>query len=159
MDEILNAGSAWLKIGENANVQGTGVEDFAESLLGIGQILVAVGFVTMLIVTAITALRWITATPDKKAALQKQLIGLVVAGVVIFGAVGIWSIVRGIMEKVEDSIQSGTSGSGSSYYTPGGKSLDNATKTIQKDEKTLENATKTLQKTDKSLDNATKTLK
>ena len=52
----------------------------------------------------IMAVKWITATPDKQAKLKQQLVGLVIAVVVIFGAVGIWNLVRGIMTHVENNL-------------------------------------------------------
>ena len=96
------AGTKWITGGRDS-VSGFGSkpEDFVSEFIGIGQILVAVGIVTLIIVAIITAIRWLTATPDKQAKLKVQLIGLVVSIVVIFGAVGIWNFVRGILNKVE----------------------------------------------------------
>ena len=37
--------------------------------------------------------------PDKQAALKQQLIGVVVAGIVIFGAYGIWSAILSVVSK------------------------------------------------------------
>ena len=39
------------------------------------------------------------ATPEEAAKLKQQLIGLVVSGVVIFGAVAIWKIVYTILNS------------------------------------------------------------
>lgn len=106
LSEIVDAGSQWIKQGKDAN-QGnsnTSITAFASQFTGIGQVLVAIGVVTLLIVTAIMAVKWITATPDKQAKLKQQLVGLVVATVVIFGAVGIWNLVKGIMEDVESDL-------------------------------------------------------
>lgn len=110
LQNIINAGNSWLEAGETKSGKDSDefVNEFAQDLLGIGQILVAIGVVTLLIVTAIMAIKWITATPDKKAKLQTQLIGLVVSAIVIFGAVGIWNLVRGIMGKVEAELATNT---------------------------------------------------
>ena len=51
------------------------------------------------------AIKWITATPDKQAKLKTQSIGLVLAAVIIFGAVGIWNFVRNIMNSVDEEIE------------------------------------------------------
>lgn len=102
--DIINAGKTWLDNGKDSQPTGTGVDDFAESFVGVGQVLVAIGIVTLLIVTLITAIKWITATPDKQAKLKQQLIGLVISAVVIFGAIGIWNFVRGIMNNVETKL-------------------------------------------------------
>lgn len=107
--DIINAGKNWLDNGKDAQPTGTGVDDFAESFVGVGQVLVAIGIVTLLIVTLITAIKWITATPDKQAKLKQQLIGLVISAVVIFGAIGIWNLVRGIMNNVETKLGTGSS--------------------------------------------------
>ncbi|MCR5146725.1 MAG: pilin [Clostridia bacterium] len=99
MNDVLKAASAWINGAEKTN--NTEVEDFVTQFVGIGQILVTIAIVVLLIVIGITGIRWITASPEKQAKLKEQLIGLVVATVVIFGAVGIWNLVRGIMKKVE----------------------------------------------------------
>lgn len=111
MDDIFNAATSWMNKGnEGASELMDGKNDeqridyFATQLIGIGQILVAIGIATLIIVSVIMAIKWITATPDKKAKLQQQLIGLVVAAFVIFGAIGIWNLVRGIMGNVESQL-------------------------------------------------------
>lgn len=101
-NDIISAGSKWLSLGSTDD--NTSVMSFANQLVGIGQVLVAIGTATILIITAIMAIKWITATPDKQAKLKQQLIGLVVSIIVIFGAVGIWNVVRGIMGNIENSL-------------------------------------------------------
>lgn len=80
------------------------VEFFAGEFVGVGQVLVAIGLATVTIVAVIMAIKWITAKPDQQAALKQQLIGLVVAVVVISGALWIWGIVRDIMTNVETEL-------------------------------------------------------
>lgn len=70
----------------------------------IGRLLVIIGIATLVIVSVIMAIKWITATPDKQAQLKQQLIGLIVSTIVIFGAVGIWNIVRSIMHNIENTL-------------------------------------------------------
>lgn len=98
---ILDAGRNWT---QETETPGTSVEEFATMFVGVGQILVAIGTITILIVAAITAIRWLTATPDKQAKLKTQLIGLVISIIVIFGAIGIWNVVRGIMGGIEGQL-------------------------------------------------------
>lgn len=108
IDDIVKAGNSWIQ-GEQANKpEGTEVDDFVEKFVGIGRVLVVIGIVTIMLVTLIMGIRWIVATPDKQAKLKEQLIGLVVAIVVIFGAVGIWNFVRGVMEKTEKQVATGS---------------------------------------------------
>lgn len=98
--DILKAATTWINGAEKT--ENTEVDDFVNQFVGIGQLLVIAGVIVILITIGITGIRWITASPDKQAKLKEQLIGLVIATVVIFGAVGIWNLARGIMMKVED---------------------------------------------------------
>lgn len=112
IDDIIDAGNNFIEKGESGANEiikdkedlNISPEGFAGMFVDIGSVLVAIGVVTLLIVSAVMAIKWITATPDKQAKLKQQLIGLVVAAVVIFGAIGIWSLVRGIMENVEGTL-------------------------------------------------------
>ena len=104
MSDIISAGNSFLDIGKSQEKDGTRVDDFVDSFMPIGQILVSIAVVVIMAVTVIMAIKWIIATPDKKAKLKQQTIGLVVSMIVIFGAVGIWKVVRDIMQKFEDNI-------------------------------------------------------
>lgn len=106
MSDIISASNSFLEIGRSQEREGTGVDDFVDSFMPIGQILVSVAVVVIMAVTLIMAIKWIIATPDKKAKLKQQTIGLVVSMMVIFGAVGIWKVVKGIMQNVENNIAS-----------------------------------------------------
>lgn len=95
---ILDRGNSFISQGNASS--GTTQDSIANDFLPIGRVLVAIATVTVFIVTAITGVRWITASPEQQAALKKQLIGLVVSIVVIYGAVGIWTLVKTIMEGI-----------------------------------------------------------
>ena len=47
----------------------------------------------MVAVTAYMGIKYLTAGPEAQAKLKTQLVGVVVSGMVIFGAYFIWSIV------------------------------------------------------------------
>lgn len=64
----------------------------------IGQVLIIAANAVIVVVVAVMGIRWITAKPDQQAKLKEQLIGLVVAIVVIYGAVVIWTTIKGFME-------------------------------------------------------------
>ena len=66
---------------------------------GIGQLLTMIGAGVMVAVVTYMGIKYMTASPDKQAALKQQLIGVVVAGVVIFGAYGIWSALVNILNS------------------------------------------------------------
>ncbi len=59
----------------------------------LGQILTMIGAGVMVAVTAYMGIKYLTAGPEAQAKLKTQLIGVVVSGMVIFGAYFIWSIV------------------------------------------------------------------
>lgn len=64
---------------------------------GIGQLLTYIGAGVMVAVVSYMGIKYMISPPDKQAALKQQLIGVVVAGVVIFGAYGIWSALISIL--------------------------------------------------------------
>ena len=96
VDDVFNAGNSWIGMG---TPDGSDPETFVEDFLVVGQILVSITIAVVLVVTVITAAQWIVATPDQQAKLKQRLIGLAVSIVVIFGAVGIWTIARNILRN------------------------------------------------------------
>ena len=107
INEFINAGTSFIDKGKTAAEQtgnNTSAVGFASEFVDIGRILIAIGVVTLLIVSAIMAIRWLTATPDKQAKLKGQLIGLVISAIVIFGAVGIWNFLWGILSNIESTM-------------------------------------------------------
>lgn len=98
LDGLLEKGSEFINQGSgNAGITNG---EIAETFLPIGKILVGIATGVVFVVMAIMGIKWITATPDKQALLKQQLIGLVVAVVVIYGAVGIWSLISNMMEHL-----------------------------------------------------------
>ncbi len=67
--------------------------NIANEFVGLGQILTMIGAGVMVAVTTYMGIKYLTAGPEAQAKLKTQLIGVVVSGVVIFGAYGIWSLV------------------------------------------------------------------
>ena len=89
VQDFMNAGSS--------NVPDVG--DAADEIFDIGSILTSIGVVVMLGATAYMGIKYLTASPETKGKLKVQLIGLVVSGMVIFGAYYIWKIVIDIASK------------------------------------------------------------
>lgn len=83
-DKFINKGS------QQSNIDYTNVTAEFKSL---GQILTMIGAGVMVAVTAYMGIKYLTAGPEAQAKLKTQLIGVVVSGMVIFGAYFIWSIV------------------------------------------------------------------
>jgi len=80
---FLNKGAAQPKL--SATSIAALISPVASVLLGIGTaVLIAVG--------AVMGIKYMTASPDAQAKLKGQLIGLVVATIVLYGAYGIWGI-------------------------------------------------------------------
>lgn len=71
----------------------------AKNFVGLGQILTLVGAGVLVAVTTYMGIKYLTAGPEAQAKLKIQLIGIVVSGVVIFGAYGIWKIVVNIASQ------------------------------------------------------------
>ena len=69
-----------------------------------GQILVIIANSVIMVVTAIMGIRWIIASPEEKAKLKQQLIGLVVSIFVIYAGVAIWTVLKEFMEGVERTL-------------------------------------------------------
>lgn len=83
-DTFLNNGAA------QSNIK---YENIAKEFSGLGQILTMIGAGVMVAVTTYMGIKYLTAGPEAQAKLKTQLIGVVVSGVVIFGAYGIWKLV------------------------------------------------------------------
>lgn len=83
------------KAGDLASV----TESVANSFTGLGSLLTMVGAGVMVIVVSYMGIKYLISPPDKQAALKQQLIGVLVAGIVIFGAYGIWSAVLRIVSN------------------------------------------------------------
>ena len=80
-------------LSEGANQSNIKTSNIAKEFSGLGQILTMIGAGVMVAVTTYMGIKYLTAGPEAQAKLKTQLIGVVVSGVVIFGAYGIWSIV------------------------------------------------------------------
>ena len=65
----------------------------------IGQMLTYVGAGIMVAVTSYLGVQYLISPPDKQGALKEKLIGVVMSGIVIFGAYKIWSIVIDIVSS------------------------------------------------------------
>lgn len=64
------------------------------------RILVAIANSVLVVVAVVMGIKYMTtSSPEAQARLKTQLIGIVVATIVVFGAQGIWSLVYDFMEK------------------------------------------------------------
>lgn len=68
-------------------------------LLPIGNILMAIGVGTLLIVGLIMGVKYMISGADEKANMKEKLIWYIIAAVLIFGAIGIYNIVVSVINK------------------------------------------------------------
>lgn len=77
---------------DNATIAST-EEKMSKIVIPIAQILVSIGTIVVVIAATVMGIKYMVASPEEKAKLKTQLIGLVVATIVIFAAQFIWSTV------------------------------------------------------------------
>lgn len=85
--DFIDAGST-----ETGTISST-EKKMSDIVIPIAQILVTIGTITIVVAATIMGIKYMVANPEEKAKLKTQLIGLVVATIVIFGAQFIWSTV------------------------------------------------------------------
>lgn len=79
---------------------GQGIQDISEignDFADIGKVLVYIGAGILVGGLAYLGIMYMISPPEKQGKLKQQLIGLLVAGIVIFGAYSIWSILVKIL--------------------------------------------------------------
>ncbi len=79
--------------GDLTPVVGTVTDNFQ----GLGQILTIVGAGVLVAVVSYMGIKYMISPPDKQADLKNRLIYIVVAGIVIFGAYGIWRAILSVV--------------------------------------------------------------
>lgn len=79
--------------GDLSAVVGTVTDNFQ----GLGQILTIVGAGVLVAVVSYMGIKYMISPPDKQADLKNRLIYVVVAGIVIFGAYGIWRAILSVV--------------------------------------------------------------
>ena len=88
-EEQLNS---WQRIGQSGQGD-VNMDDVVNPIVDITQILITLGAGVLVAVTTYMGIRYLISSPEEQAKLKTQLIGLVVSGVVIFGAYYIWKII------------------------------------------------------------------
>ena len=77
-------------------------DDIESNIMPAARILMGFGSITAVIVTLVIGIKYMMAAsnPEEQAKLKKQLIGVVVSIIVIFGAYSIWVIANKFMEGI-----------------------------------------------------------
>lgn len=99
IDGWIKEGNDFITKGQKKNPIST--TEVKNAIIPIGQALVAIATVVLAVITVIMGIKYMASgSPDEKAKLKTQLIGLVVSTVVIFGAQVIWSVLYKFMTEV-----------------------------------------------------------
>lgn len=100
LSDLENQAQGFVSKGQTAaGNTGTMISSITSEFVGLGQILTTIGAGVMVVVTTYMGIKYIISPPDKQAALKQQLIGIVAAGVVIFGAYAIWGSLTKILNN------------------------------------------------------------
>lgn len=97
-DEMKTSINSFNEHGKKGN-SGISSDDMGNVIVPIVNILTAIGVMVLVGVTIIMGIKYMFASPEEAAKLKQQLIGLVVAGVVILGATAIWKIVYSVINS------------------------------------------------------------
>ena len=91
LKEMENKATNFINTGSQQ--QNINYDNVTKEFKDLGNILTMIGAGVMVGVTAYMGIKYLTAGPEAQAKLKTQLIGVVVSGMVIFGAYFIWKIV------------------------------------------------------------------
>lgn len=99
-DEFETQADDFIKKGHDQYIQkNVEIDKITDEFIDLGQILSYIGAGVMVAVTAYLGVQYIISPPDKQGALKEKLVGLVVSGIVIFGAYAIWKLVISIVSS------------------------------------------------------------
>lgn len=74
--------------------------DIVQKVVPVGQMLTALGIAVLFGAFLILGIKYMKAQPEERGKLKQQLIGLVLSGIVIFGAYTIWSIAYNFFKEI-----------------------------------------------------------
>ena len=102
-DTIKNQSSDFINKGEEVSNSRMTIDSSA-LVNGAANILTTIGVLIVLAGLLILGIKYMTATPDEAAKLKTKFIGLVVAGVVIIGAYGIWRLAGTVLWSIQNTM-------------------------------------------------------
>ena len=91
-DSIKGQADSFIKQGANQGSTYISTGDMNGLVSGLANILTTIGVVVVLAGLLIIGIKYMVATPEEAAKLKSKLVGLAVAGVVVIGAYGIWTM-------------------------------------------------------------------
>lgn len=96
-EDMMKEASTFISKGQT-QAGSVNISGMTEPFVPLGQILTMIGGGVMVAVTTFMGIKYLTSGPDAQAKLKQQLIGVVVSGIVIFGAYFIWKAVLKIVQ-------------------------------------------------------------
>ena len=100
LKDIQDKAKNFIQYGSNNQINGLKEDEIVTEFAPVGRILVFVATGVFMIVAVVMGIKWITANPEQQAKLKEQLWGLIFAIFVVYGAVGIWELVKLIMDRI-----------------------------------------------------------
>ena len=100
LKDIQDKAKNFIQYGSNNQINGLKEDEIVTEFAPVGRILVFVATGVFMIVAVVMGIKWIPANPEQQAKLKEQLWGLIFAIFVVYGAVGIWELVKLIMDKI-----------------------------------------------------------
>ena len=102
LSTMMDQASGFITTGEGeATELESAMGDVTAEFKPIGQLLTMIGAGVMIAVTTYMGIKYLTSGPETQAKLKQQLIGVIVSGIVIFGAYGIWSLTLDIVKNFD----------------------------------------------------------
>lgn len=96
-DEIIEGAEEFLAAGDDSVLDHTRIRNTSDSVFNIFSVF---GTVIVLIVGAVLGLQFIIGSTEEKAKIKESLIPYVIGSIVIFAAVGIWSLFMNVFQDL-----------------------------------------------------------
>ena len=106
---IIKDAQDWFEGGKSGGQTIMNAQDTAKAIAPISQMLFWAGVITLFIAGTVMGIKFIMASPEEQGKLKGQLIGLVIAAIVILGAYTIWELSYNFMNEVVNSRPSASS--------------------------------------------------
>ena len=106
---IIKDAQEWFEGGKTGGETIMNSQDTANAIAPISQLLFWAGIITLFIAGTVMGIKFIMASPEEQGKLKGQLIGLVIAAIVILGAYTIWELSYNFMNEVVNSGPSASS--------------------------------------------------
>ncbi len=100
-DEIVKQAEDFIKLGEKlVDSSSIDIEEMTKEFIPIGQILTMAGTGIIIAITIYMGIKYMTSGAEQQAKLKQQLVGLVVAAIVLFAAYPIWKIIATFVSAI-----------------------------------------------------------